>query len=151
VVGALRKSDEFKSFVTGKMGLGSRGAADLGNLYTAALPAWMAAGFEEALTRGTDLAEKRALAIGYGSGDAAEAIPVRIASTWAEAAKNIRFAATLEHAIDLNQTQYESLHDTRRVSGIPSLPGDRFRITRVGDRYDAGFQDLGIEYYEYVS
>jgi hydroxymethylglutaryl-CoA synthase len=151
VVGALRKSDEFKSFVTTKMGLGSRGAAELGNLYTAALPAWMAAGFEEALTRGTDLSEKRVLAIGYGSGDAAEAIPVRVAATWAEAAKNIRFGATLEQAIELNQAQYESLHDTRRVSGIPALPGDRFRITRVGDRYDAGFQDLGIEYYEYVS
>jgi hydroxymethylglutaryl-CoA synthase len=149
VVGALRKTEEFKAFVGTKMSLGSRGAADLGNLYTAALPAWMAAGFEEALARDVDLAEKRVLAIGYGSGDAAEAIPVRVVPTWKDAARHIKFAATLEPALDLSQAQYEALHDTRRLSGIPQLPGDRFRISHIGDRYDAGFQDLGIEYYEY--
>jgi hydroxymethylglutaryl-CoA synthase len=150
MVGLLRKSDEFKSFVAAKMSLGSRGAAELGNLYTAALPAWMAAGFEEALGRNLDLANKRVLAIGYGSGDAAEAMPTHISPTWTEAARRIGFAAALERSVDLSQEQYESLHDTRRAAGLPSLPGDRFRIARVGDRYEAGFQDLGIEYYEYV-
>ena len=150
VVGALRKSDEFKAFVGAKMSLGSRGAADLGNLYTAALPGWMAAGFEEALARQLDLANKRVLTIGYGSGDAAEAMPARVAPTWSEAARHIGFAAALERAVDLTQAQYESLHDTRRVEGLPGLPGDRFRITRVGDRYEPGFQDLGVEYYDYV-
>jgi hydroxymethylglutaryl-CoA synthase len=150
MVSLLRKSDEFKSFVAAKMSLGSRGAAELGNLYTAALPAWMAAGFEEALGRNLDLVSKRVLAIGYGSGDAAEAMPTHIAPGWTEAARRIGFAAALERSVDLSQEQYESLHDTRRAAGLPSLPGDRFRIARVGDRYEAGFQDLGIEYYEYV-
>jgi hydroxymethylglutaryl-CoA synthase len=150
VVGAIRKSDEFKAFVSSKMSLGSVGAADLGNLYTAALPAWIAAGFEEALTRHVDLSEKRALAVGYGSGDAAESIPLRIKPTWTEAAKRIGFGAALERSIDLSQSQYESLHDRRTAEGLPGLPGGRFRITHVGDRYDPAFQDLGIEYYEYV-
>jgi hydroxymethylglutaryl-CoA synthase len=150
VVGALRKSAEFKAFLETKMSLGSRGAADLGNLYTAALPAWMAAGFEEALAKKVDLAERRLLAIGYGSGDAAEAMPVRVAPDWAEAAKRIGFTAALTPAFDLTKEQYEALHDTRAAAGLPALPGGRFRIGRVGDRYEPGFQDLGIEYYEYV-
>jgi hydroxymethylglutaryl-CoA synthase len=150
VVGALRKSPDFKAFLDAKMSLGSRGAAELGNLYTAALPAWMAAGFEEALSRGTVLAEKRLLAVGYGSGDAAEAIPVRVAPEWEDAAKRIGFGTALESAIDLTQAQYESLHDTGSAQGLPPLPGGRFRVARVGSRYEPSFQDLGIDYYEYA-
>ena len=127
------------------MSLGSRGAADLGNLYTAALPAWMAAGFEEALAKKLDLSERRILAIGYGSGDAAEAIPVRVSRDWAEAAKHIGFAAALEQAIDLafTQAQYESLHDTKKVDGVPPLPGNRFRISHIGKKYDPSFPGFG--------
>lgn len=149
VVGALRKSDEFKAFVESKMSLGSTGAASLGNLYTAALPAWMAAGFEEALSTGRDLSEKHVLAIGYGSGDAAEAIPARVVPGWSEAARRIGFAGALEPAFDLTRAQYESLHDTGNAD-LPALPGNRFRVVRVGDRYEPSFQDLGVEYYEYV-
>lgn len=151
VIGLLRKSGEFKKFLETKMSLGSRGAAELGNLYTAALPAWMAAGFEEALTRNVDLSEKRLLALGYGSGDAAEALPVRMVPNWTEAAKNIGFAASLKGAHDITREQYESLHDTASAVDLPTMPGNRFRIASVGERYEPNFQDLGVEYYEYVS
>jgi hydroxymethylglutaryl-CoA synthase len=150
VVGALRKTDDFKTFVSGKMSLGSRGAADLGNLYTAALPAWIAAGLEEALTKDIDLAEKRLLALGYGSGDAAESIPLRVVPNWKDSAKRIGFGAALEHAADLTQAQYESLHDARHAIDLPKIAGDRFRIASVGEKYDLSFQDLAVEYYEYV-
>lgn len=150
VVGALRKSEEFRAFLDARMSLGSRGAAELGNLYTAALPAWIAAGLEEASSRRVDLAAKRVLAVGYGSGDASECIPLRVVPGWEAAASRIGFAASLEGAIDLGQGQYESLHDQGRAEGLPPLPGGRFRITRVGDRYEPSFQDLGVEYYEYV-
>ena len=150
VVAAVRKTADFQSFVERKMSLGSRAAADLGNLYTAALPAWMAAGFEEAAARDVDLAGKWMLAVGYGSGDAAEAIPLRVSPTWARAARRIGVAAALAHAVDLDKEQYESLHDTKSVAALPPLPGDRFRIARVGTSYGAGFQDLGVEYYEYL-
>lgn len=151
VVGALRKSAALKAFLEAKMSLGSRGAAELGNLYTAALPAWMAAGFEEALSRGTALAGKNLLAVGYGSGDAAEAIPVRVTPDWLDAAKRIGFGAALEGSTDLTQAQYETLHDTRRAESLPQVPGGRFRITRTGARHESSFQDLAIDYYEYVA
>lgn len=151
LVGALRKTEEFKSFLDAKMSLGTAGAANLGNLYTAALPAWMAAGFEEALNTGRDLSEKHILMIGYGSGDAAEAVPGRVVPGWADAARQIGFSAALSPAIDLSRAQYESLHDTGSADGLPTQPGGRFRIGRVGDRYEASFQDLAIEYYDYVA
>jgi hydroxymethylglutaryl-CoA synthase len=149
VVAAVRKSAEFQSFVAKKMSLGSHAAAELGNLYTAALPAWLAAGFEEAAARDVDLAGKWMLAVGYGSGDAAEAIPIRVSPTWTAAARRIALAAALAHAVDLDREQYESLHDRRVVDGLP-LPGGRFRVARVGTSYGAAFQDLGVEYYEYL-
>ena len=150
LVGALRKTPELKAFLDAKLSLGSRGAADLGNLYTAALPAWIASGLEEAVTLGMDLTNHRLLTIGYGSGDAAEAVPVRVVPGWADAARRIGFAGALEQHVDLTREQYESLHDSNRAEGLPDLPGDRFRITRLGDRYEPSFQDLAIEYYEYA-
>ena len=132
------------------MSLGSKAAGDLGNLYTAALPAWIAAGLEEALNKNVDLTEKRLLAMGYGSGDAAESIPLRVVQNWQEAAKRIGFAAALEHSADLTQAQYESLHDARHASDLPKIAGDRFRISSIGDKYDVSFQDLAVEYYDYV-
>ena len=46
---AFRAADAFGKEVVNKLRLGSDAMLDLGNLYTAALPAWMAAGFEQAL------------------------------------------------------------------------------------------------------
>jgi len=56
----------------------------------------------------------------------------------------------LERAVDLTQEQYEALHDGHAVAGLDYAPRDEFRITRVGDKYEQSFQDLGVEYYEYV-
>jgi hydroxymethylglutaryl-CoA synthase len=123
---------------------------DLGNLYTAALPAWIAAGFEQAAERGLELAGAPMVAVGYGSGDAAEAIPMRAAKAWRGPALRIGFCRSLDNAIDLNRQQYEALHDGREPVGLDYHPRDEFRIARVGQRYEQGFQDLGVEYYEYV-
>ena len=149
--GALRKSDAFKSFLATKMSLGAELAMELGNLYTAALFAWIAAGFEEAQSTGRDLTDAFLLTVGYGSGDAAEAIPVRVAPQWREAARKIEFRDALAQAQDLNREQYEALHDGREVDLPRQAADDRFRVARVGDRYEPSFQDLGIEYYEYGS
>src|SRR5690606_40727951 len=77
VAAVLRKRSNFRELLAQKMGLGSEGARDLGNLYSAALPAWIAAGFEEAVQTGKELAGSPMVMVGYGSGDAAEAIPMR--------------------------------------------------------------------------
>ncbi len=148
--GALRKQPRFRELLETKMGLGGSLVRDLGNLYSAALPAWSAAGFEEAANTGVELAGTSMVMVGYGSGDAAESIPMTAVPGWQEAAKKISFAPSLARAVDLTHEQYEALHDGRGAVGLDVAPRDEFAILRVGEKYEASFQDLGVEYYGYV-
>jgi hydroxymethylglutaryl-CoA synthase len=150
VAGVLRKRASFRDLLAEKMSLGSDTVRALGNLYSAALPAWIGAGLEEGSARELPLEGANMVAVGYGSGDAAEAIPFCPVPGWQAAARTFHSARALEGAIDLTQAQYESLHDHREISGIDYTPRDRFVISRVGTAYDPTFQDLGVEYYEYV-
>jgi hydroxymethylglutaryl-CoA synthase len=137
--GALRRRPEFRDLLERKMGLGGNLVKDLGNLYSAALPAWIAAGFEEACETGKELTGASMVMVGYGSGDAAEA----------------------EKSRDLKQSEYEALHDGTLKEGAlhdgTALPGGKFEpsnefaILRVGETYQASFQDLGVEYYGFVA
>jgi hydroxymethylglutaryl-CoA synthase len=151
VASVLRKKPEFRELLGNKMVLGTNVMRDLGNLYSAALPAWLAAGFEDAAERELELAGRPMVAVGYGSGDAAEAIPISAVPGWQKPAHCIALKRALGNAIDLTREQYEALHDGRDVSGLSYAPRGEFVITHVGDRHDAAFQDLGVEYYAYVS
>jgi hydroxymethylglutaryl-CoA synthase len=147
VASVLRKTEAFRDLVADKLGLGAERAMHLGNLYTAALPAWLAAGLEEAAAQGVELASERLLAIGYGSGDAAEALTLYVSPEWRDAAAKIGIAEALQHPSVLTREQYEALHDRNDASSIAPPVAERFVITRVGDRHEATFQDLGVEYY----
>ncbi|MEM8546519.1 MAG: hydroxymethylglutaryl-CoA synthase [Pseudomonadota bacterium] len=144
----VRKHPDYAAAVTDKLTLGSECMRDLGNLYTAALPAWMAAGFEEALARDLPLTGQEILTLGYGSGDAAEVIPMYVASGWKEATARMHFADSLNGAIDLTQAQYEALHDGRLVD-LPASANPEFLIEAVGRDTERHFQNVGIEYYRY--
>jgi len=146
----FRASRRYRREILDKLALGSDTMLDLGNLYTAALPAWIAAGFEQALDEGRDLQGEELLTLGYGSGDAAEVIPFFATEQWREATASIRFANAMELAVDLNKEQYEALHDGRRVSGLDYIPQSEFVIDKVGQTDHRQFQDIGIEYYRYV-
>jgi hydroxymethylglutaryl-CoA synthase len=147
----FRAARKYRREILDKLALGSDTMLDLGNLYTAALPAWMAAGFEQAVDEGRDLTGEELLTFGYGSGDAAEVIPLIVADDWREATARIHFADAMEFAVDLNERQYAALHDGRRVTDLDYLPKNEFVIEKVGRTDQRQFQDLGIEYYRYVS
>jgi hydroxymethylglutaryl-CoA synthase len=149
--GVLRKRESFRELLSRKMSLGSEAVRDLGNLYSAALPAWIAAGLEQAARESVALDGAPLVAVGYGSGDAAEALPISVSPGWQEAASRIRFTESLGGAIDLTREQYEALHDGAEVPNLPYVPKREFRIARVGKSYESSFQDLGVEYYEYVA
>lgn len=151
VASALRRQPEFVRLLVEKMSLGSDAVKDVGNLYCAALPAWIAAGLEEAVSLDGVLEGSPMVAVGYGSGDAAEALPLRLVPGWQHAARRIGFAKALAGPIDLTQSQYESLHDRREAMGLRYEPKNEFAIFRVGRQYEPGFQDLGVEYYEFVN
>ncbi|GMR17480.1 MAG: hypothetical protein BMS9Abin32_593 [Gammaproteobacteria bacterium] len=146
----FRASRRYRREILDKLALGSDTMLDLGNLYTAALPAWMAAGFEQALEEDQDLAGQELLTLGYGSGDAAEVIPLIVTDSWREAAAAIRFGGAMEFAIDLDMQQYQALHEGRHARNLDYLPQGEFVIDRVGQSNERQFQDIGIEYYRYV-
>ena len=148
---AFRASRHYRKEILDKLRLGSDTMLDLGNLYTAALPAWMAAGFEQALDENSLSPGEEVLTLGYGSGDAAEVIPFLMADGWRDAAAKIQFAEAMKFAIDLDRQQYEALHDGRRTGNLDYIPSNEFVIDRVGRRDDRHFSDLGIEYYRYIA
>jgi hydroxymethylglutaryl-CoA synthase len=147
----FRAARRYRREILDKLALGSDTMLDLGNLYTAALPAWIAAGFEQALDEDLDLAGEELLTLGYGSGDAAEVIPFIVADEWRGATAAIGFGASMEFAVDLNEDQYTALHAGRRAPSLDYLPSNEFIIDKVGRTDERQFQDLGIEYYRYVS
>jgi hydroxymethylglutaryl-CoA synthase len=146
----FRKSPEFAALVASKMSLGSDIMKEIGNVYCAALPAWMAAGMEDAALRGIDLAGGKVLAVGYGSGDAAEAIPMQVVPGWEEAARRIGFEEALEEPQNLTRAQYESLHDSGTADGLRD-PDDGFVIEAIGTNTNPQLSDEGIEFYRYLS
>ncbi|HEX2871819.1 MAG TPA: hypothetical protein VHP33_11195 [Polyangiaceae bacterium] len=148
--GLLRKQKGFRRLLDEKMGLGSEPVKDLGNLYSAALPAWIAAGFEAAAQQKLDLADAPMVAVGYGSGDAAEALPLFVEPGYEAAAARIGFTRALEGSVTLTRPQYEAMHDGTEVPSLTYTPKDEFAIARVGKQYGASFQDLGVEYYDFV-
>ncbi|MGB5255990.1 MAG: hypothetical protein WBN44_01945 [Woeseiaceae bacterium] len=148
---AFRASRHYRKEILDKLALGSDTMLDLGNLYTAALPAWMAAGFEQALDEDSLQVGEEVLTLGYGSGDAAEVIPFFMADGWREATAKIKFAEAMNFAVDLDREQYESLHDGRHVRGLDYVASNEFVIDRVGGSDERHFSDLGIEYYKFIA
>ncbi|HYJ07728.1 MAG TPA: hypothetical protein VEX18_01930 [Polyangiaceae bacterium] len=150
VAGLLRKQQGFRRLLDEKMGLGSEPVKDLGNLYSAALPAWIAAGLEEAAAKGLQLGDAPMVAVGYGSGDAAEALPLFVAPGFETAAARIGFVRALQGSVTLSREQYEALHDGTEVPSLAYTLKGEFAIARVGKQYGPSFQDLGVEYYDFV-
>ncbi|MBC7443516.1 MAG: hydroxymethylglutaryl-CoA synthase family protein [Ramlibacter sp.] len=147
----LRSTELWGSLVRDKLGLGSEAMRDLGNLYTAALPAWLASGLQQALAEGLELAGQEWLALGYGSGDAAEALPMRVVPGWQAAAARINFESALNDPIDLTEAQYIALHEGRLGEFVAAEPSDVFVVDHLGTSNGPDFYDQGIEYYRYVA
>jgi hydroxymethylglutaryl-CoA synthase len=147
---AFRKMESFSQNVRAKISLGENRMRELGNLYTAALPAWLAAGLEEAQEQNIELAGKEILLVGYGSGDAADAIPMYIVPGWQDTVSRFAFAEALKPSIDLSHDQYLALHERGAPSELGYSPKAEFVIDRIGSERNAAFQDAGIEYYRYI-
>ena len=73
---------------------------------------------------------------------------------WRQAAEAIHLEAALSDAIDLDQGEYEALHDgvtpETLIAREPAPTRSAFEIDRIGATEDAHFQDVGIAYYRFV-
>lgn len=150
VLRAFRKTGCYQKLVEEPMRLGEEIMKNLGNLYAAALPAWMVAGLSQAAGENRELAGKEMLIVGYGSGDAAEVIPAKISPEWREAANLMDIQKAMQNPTDLTQAQYESLHQTGDAEGLPNPPSNEFVVSHTGVNDEGPIQDLGIEYYQYT-
>jgi hydroxymethylglutaryl-CoA synthase len=145
-----RQQPEFSAAVKARMTLGQSAMEELGNLYTGALPAWLAAGLEEAAVSGTAI-DAEILLIGYGSGDAAEAIPLHLVEDWQQAALKVKMAEATADPINLSKEQYTAIREGKALDNLNYQPHAEFIIDRVGSLREDDFQDSGIEYYRFVS
>jgi hydroxymethylglutaryl-CoA synthase len=145
----FRDSEIYRTVVDGKMKLGASVMMELGNLYSASLPAWVASGLEEAAAKGLTLEGKDILMIGYGSGDSSEVLPARVVPGWEKVAPKFFSIGALGDGLDIGRDQYEALHDGRKAPNltVPNVMG--FVVDRIGTETSAKFQDYGIEYYRY--
>ena len=151
VAKALRSSPEFTELLNTKMALGSKTMAQFGNLYTASLPAWVAAGFEEAQQGNTPISGHPMVIIGYGSGDAAESIPIRPVDGWEQPAAKIGCLKALSEPVDLTREQYETMHAGKQETDLAAgRRSGEFVISHTGMRNEAAFQDIGVDYYNFV-
>ncbi len=151
VVRTFRKYPAYAQVVREKMQYGAELMKEVGNLYTAALPAWIAAGLDHAAMSGAELEGEEILTIGYGSGDAAEVIPMRVVDGWQDQARLISFERCFDGACDLDQSQYECLHDGGYPEQLSIEPRGEFVIDRIGKMECNDFDENGIEYYRYVA
>ena len=149
IVKAFKESEIYRKVIEGKMQLGTSVAKELGNLYCAALPAWLAAGLEEAAANGVALDGQDILLIGYGSGDASEVLPAKVVPDWQTAASKTQLRAALQGAVDLGREQYEALHEGGEAESLAAPAGSGFVVHRIGDTDTPRFQDRGVEYYRF--
>ncbi len=141
----LIESDEFRA-LQGKQ-FGRAMMREIGNTYTAALPMWLASALLEASEKGVDIAGRTLLSIGYGSGDAAEIIPMRVVHGWQALAQQTNLRDELIYERNLMLEEYVQLHD--RDSGALDLPVNQgFYVNEIGTG-EGPHQDFGIEQYKY--
>jgi hydroxymethylglutaryl-CoA synthase len=150
VLRQFRQQPNYQQYIVNRMALGTAWMEELGNLYTGALPAWLAAGLEEAATTGAAKAGQEILLVGYGSGDAAEAIPIRLVTGWQQQAVKIDMRSAMANAVNLTHEQYLTLRNGSPAGPPPYTPKAEFIVDRVGLQSEEGFQDAGIEYYRFI-
>lgn len=143
----FRTHQVFHSEVESRIRLGVESMREIGNTYAAALPAWIAAGLEQAYVERLAMAGKPILALGYGSGDAAEAIPMQVADGWEQAASRIRFRDALRPVQDLDFKQYYALHTMGTAPNLEWPSADEFLIESVGCSAINPHANDGIETY----
>lgn len=111
LIRVVSKAEDFRVFADARSVRGRQVVRQLGNLYSASLPAWIGAALEELARAAEPLAGREVLLIGYGSGDAALALSGGLVDGWKEAAAKFRSAERLSPVIDIPRDVYEKAHD----------------------------------------
>ena len=148
---SLNRIKPFKDKVLSKIKLGNELTKEMGNIYSGSIFAWLAAGIEDSMKNGKDLNGKDGLLIGYGSGDAAEVIPISFTQDCCDKESNIKYSSAFSEPVNLTHKQYIKLRTNKILEGVESRKSKGFIVSKVGKEESTDFQDAGIEYYEYLN
>ena len=148
---SLNRIKPFKDKVLSKIKLGNELTKEMGNIYSGSIFAWLAAGIEDSMKNGKTLNGKDGLLIGYGSGDAAEVIPISFTQDCCDKKSNIKYSSAFSEPVNLNHKQYIKLRTNKILEGVESKKSKGFVVSKVGKEESTDFQDAGIEYYEYLN
>ena len=151
VIKKIKNDDQFQNKILAKIEFGSLLTMEMGNIYSGSVFGWLAAGMEDAISRGIDWSNKEALLFGYGSGDAAEVIPLIFTNDWKEASIKTNFSGAFEDQYDLSHQQYLTLRSEKTTNGIDYQLRNQFIVKKIGTEERDDFQDAGIEYYEFLN
>tara|TARA_B100000586_G_scaffold255975_1_gene218489 strand:- start:1518 stop:2168 length:651 start_codon:yes stop_codon:yes gene_type:complete len=151
VIKVLHSNSVFQQKVLAKLDFGQDLTKEMGNIYSGSVFGWLSAGLEEASKKGLKWSNKEALIIGYGSGDAAEVIPIIFREGWEKAVQISPFSLAFKSFIDLSKEQYIKLRSEKTTNGIDYHLNNQFVVKKVGTEERDDFQDAGIEYYEYLN
>ena len=148
---SLHRIKPFKEKVLSKLKLGNELTKEMGNIYSGSIFAWLAAGIEDSMRNGKVLNGQDALLIGYGSGDAAEVIPISFTQHCCNEESNIKYSAAFNEPVNLDRNQYIKLRTDKILEGTQHKKPKGFIVSKVGKEESSIFQDAGIEYYEYIN
>ena len=148
---SLNRIKPFKDKVLSKIKLGNELTKEMGNIYSGSIFAWLAAGIEDSMKNGKDLNGKDGLLVGYGSGDAAEVIPISFTQDCCDKESNIKYSSAFSEPVNLNHKQYIKLRTNKILEDVESRKSKGFVVSKVGKEESTDFQDAGIEYYEYLN
>ena len=79
-----------------------------------------------------ELANQDGLLFGYGSGDAAEVIPIRFVENWKEAAFKAKFSNAFLDSYDLSKEEYRSLRTQKKPNVINHKLKNQFIVEKIG-------------------
>ena len=141
-----QKNKNFQAKVLNKLNFGDSLTREMGNIYSGSVFGWFAAGLDDAIDQEVDWTNQEGLLFGYGSGDAAEVIPIRFVENWKEAAIKAKFSNAFLDSYDLSKEEYSSLRTQKKTNGIDHKLKNQFIVEKIGTEERDDFQDAGIEY-----
>ena len=150
VIRMISRNEELYNQMFDPLSLGWDMMKEVGNVYTSSLFMWIASACETAARDNLDLTDKDILTVGYGSGDAAEIIPMTFMPTWKDASEKIGFENAFETYTDLNEEQYQYLHSGEGIHNERIITKHDFFIKDIGVSEEKSFNDKGIEYYDFA-
>jgi len=131
-----------------KIGFGIELLNEIGNTYSSSIFINILATLESCRNTNIDLVNKKWLAVGYGSGNACEILPLTINENWQHHLQS-NLASSLATSNTLGQTDYEALHKNT-IDRNYHQPTKGFIIDRVGQTKNESFEDQDITFYKFL-